>query len=319
MMRDYIKLVRVPNLIFIAVIQLLMHYCVVAPILKTHGITPSMSLFQLMLLVIATVFIAAGGYVINDYFDMRIDEINKPDTRIVGQSVTRRQAMLFYQVISGIGVAAGLLLSLYHARSITYAFIFLMVLGLLWFYSSSYKRQFIIGNLIVSLSAAMVPFLVALFENRFLLLEFGPSEELILVSNTIMGWLGGFALFAFLWTFIREVIKDMEDVEGDREMESHTFPVVLGIAKTKILLYLLIIIALITGGYTIFFVVPLEGSLSWRYFLSLIVIPSIFLIYLLFKARGKADYHYAANVAKLIMLIGTVYSVVVWFLMRSLL
>ncbi len=315
MMRDYIKLVRVPNLIFIAAIQLLMHYCVVTPILETHGIMPSMSLFQLVLLVIATVFIAAGGYVINDYFDMRIDEINKPNTRIVGQSVSRKQAMLFYQILSGIGVATGLLLSLYCAKSITFAFIFLMVLGLLWFYSSSYKRQLVTGNSIVSLSAAMVPFIVALFENRFLLLEFGPSEELILVSNTIMGWLGGFALFAFLWTFIREVIKDIEDIEGDREMESHTFPVVLGIDKTKILLYLLIIIALIAGGYTVFFVVPLEGSFSWRYFLSVIAIPSVFLIYLLFKARGKADYHQAANVAKVIMAIGTLYSVVVWHLM----
>jgi 4-hydroxybenzoate polyprenyltransferase len=303
-------------LIFIVVIQLLMHYCVVTPVLSMYGIAPSMSLFQLVLLIIATVFIAAGGYVINDYFDMRIDEINKPDTRVVGQSVTRRQAMLFYQVISGIGVAAGLFLSLYYARSITYGFIFLMILGLLWFYSSSYKRQLVIGNSVVSLLAAMVPFIVALFENRFLLLEYEPSEELVLISNTIMGWLGGFALFAFLWTFIREVIKDMEDIEGDREMESHSFPVVLGIANTKILLYLLIIIALATGWYTVFFIVPLEGSLSWRYFLSVVAIPALFLIYLMFKAQGKTDYHYAANVAKLIMISGTLYSVVAWYLMR---
>lgn len=316
MIGDYIKLVRVPNLIFIVVIQLLMHYCVVTPVLSMYGIAPSMSLFQLVLLIIATVFIAAGGYVINDYFDMRIDEINKPDTRVVGQSVTRRQAMLFYQVISGIGVAAGLFLSLYYARSITYGFIFLMILGLLWFYSSSYKRQLVIGNSVVSLLAAMVPFIVALFENRFLLLEYEPSEELVLISNTIMGWLGGFALFAFLWTFIREVIKDMEDIEGDREMESHSFPVVLGIANTKILLYLLIIIALATGWYTVFFIVPLEGSLSWRYFLSVVAIPALFLIYLMFKAQGKTDYHYAANVAKLIMISGTLYSVVAWYLMR---
>ncbi len=315
MIRDYIKLVRVPNLIFIAGIQLLMHYCVVTPVLSMYGIAPSMSLFQLALLVIATVFLAAGGYVINDYFDMRIDEINKPDTRIVGQSVSRKEAMFFYQILSGIGVLSGLFLSLYYAKSITYAFIFLMILGLLWFYSSSYKRQLVTGNSIVSLLAAMVPFIVALFENRFFLLEYEPSEELLLISNTIIGWIGGFALFAFLWTFIREVIKDMEDVEGDREMESHTFPVVLGIAKTKILLYVLIVVSLAIGCYVVFRIVPLEGSFSWRYFLSVIAIPAIFLIYLLFKARNKVDFHQAANTAKLIMLTGTLYSLVVWYFM----
>ena len=314
MIINYIKLIRIPNLIFIAGIQLLMHFCIVTPILNAHGIAPSMSLFQLILLIIATVFMAAGGYVINDYFDMRIDEINKPDTRVVGQFLTRKQAMSFYQVMSGIGVAAGLILS-YYAQSLTYAFIFLMTLGLLWFYSSSYKRQLVIGNSIVSLLAAMVPFIVALFENRFLFLEYGPSEELLLISNTIMGWLGGFSLFAFLWTFIREIIKDIEDEEGDREMESHTFPVVLGIARTKMLLYTLIAVALGFGAYMVFFVIPLEGSLSWRYFLCGIVIPAIILMYLIYKAQEKEDYHQAAHVAKAIMVIGTLYSLLVWYLM----
>ncbi len=314
-MINYIKLIRVPNLIFIIVVQLLMHFCIVTPVLNTHDVAPSMSLLQLILLIVATVFIAAGGYIINDYFDMRIDEINKPDTRIVGKSLSRKQAMFFYQVMSGIGLAAGLLLS-YYAESLTYAFIFLMILGLLWFYSSSYKRQLVIGNSIVSLLAAMVPFIVALFENRFLFMEYGPSEELIFVSNTIMRWLGGFALFAFLWTFIREIIKDIEDEEGDREMESHTFPVVLGLVKTKILLYVLILFALGVGLYMILFAIPLGGSLSWRFYLSGIGIPAIILMYLIYKAQDKSDYHMASHVTKAIMVIGTLYSLLVAYLMN---
>jgi 4-hydroxybenzoate polyprenyltransferase len=320
MMTDYIKLIRVPNLIFIAGIQLLMHFCIVTPIVNAYGIElgielePSMSLAQLILLIVATVFIAAGGYIINDYFDIRIDEINKPDTQIVGKSISRKQAMFFYQAMSAIGVAAGLLLS-YSAGSLTYAFIFLMTLGLLWFYSSSYKRQLVVGNSIVAILAAMTLFIVALFENRFLLLEYGPSEELVLISNSIMGWIGGFSLFAFLWTFIREIIKDIEDEEGDREMESHTFPVVLGIAKTRILLYILITTTLGIGAYMVFFVVPLESSLSWRYYLCGIVIPAIILMYLIYKAKDKEDYRTSAHVAKVIMVIGTLYSLLVWYLM----
>jgi len=313
MMIDYLKLVRVPNLVFIAGIQFLMHFCVVMPVLNSYGIEPSMGVFQLSLLIVASVFIAAGGYIINDYFDIRIDEINKPDTQIVGKSVSRKQAMFFYMVISSIGVVAGLALS-YYAQSLTYAFIFLMTVGLLWFYSSSYKRQLVVGNSIVSALAALTPFIVALFENRFLFLTYGPSEKLQLICNSIMCWTGGFSLFAFLWTFIREIIKDIEDEEGDREMESHTFPVVLGIVKTKILLYFLITVALGIGAYMVFFVIPFESSLSWRYYLCGIVIPAIILVYLIYKAQEKDDYHLGAHVTKAIMVIGTLYSLLVWYL-----
>ena len=313
-MIDYLKLIRVPNLVFIAGIQLLMHFCVVTPVLNTYGIEPSMSLFQLALLIVSSVFIAAGGYIINDYFDIRIDEINRPDTQIVGKSISRKQAMFFYQIMSAIGIIAGLALS-YYAQSLTYAFIFLMTVGLLWFYSSSYKRQLVVGNSIVSILAALTPFIVALFENRFLFLTYGSSEELQLICNSIMSWIGGFSLFAFLWTFIREIIKDIEDEEGDREMESHTFPVVLGIAKTKIVLYLLITIALGIGAYIVFFVIPFESSLSWRYYLCGIVVPAIILAYLVYKAQEKDDYHLGAHVTKAIMAIGTLYGILVWYLM----
>jgi len=187
--------------------------------------------------------------------------------------------------------------------------------GLLWFYSSSYKRQLVVGNMIVSVLAAMTPFIVALFDSRFLFLEYEPSEKLSFISNSIMFWIGGFALFAFLWTFIREIIKDIEDVEGDREMESHTFPVVLGIAKTRALLYVLITLVSGLGAYMVFFVVPFEGSLSWRFYLSGIVIPAMVLIYLIYKAKDKDDFRPAAHTAKVIMVVGTLYSVVVWYLM----
>ena len=314
MILNYIKLLRIPNLVFIACLQLLMHYCIAVPLAGVYGITPAMSLFRLILLIVATVFIAAGGYVINDYFDMRIDEINNPDTRIVGKNLSRKETLGFYTVISVIGVLAGMILC-YFAHSLTYAFIFLIIVGLLWFYSSSYKRQLIVGNLVVSVLAAMVPFIVALFEMRFLLLECKASEELMLVCTSIIRWIGGFALFALIWTFIREIIKDIKDEEGDREMECHTIPVVLGIEKSKIIIYLLIVIALGLGFYFVFGIIPLKGSLSWRYFLSGIVIPAIVLLYLIYKAKDKDDYRLSAQVVKAIMIIGTLYSLLVWYLL----
>ena len=314
MILNYIKLLRIPNLIFIAGVQLLMHYCIAVPLAGSYGMALPISLFQLILLIVATVFIAAGGYVINDYFDMRIDEINNPDTRIVGKCLSRRETLSFYTVVSVIGLLAGMILC-YFARSLTYTFIFLMIVGLLWFYSSSYKRQLIVGNLIVAILTAMVPFIVALFEMRFLLLECSASEELMLVNSLIIHWIGGFSLFALIWTFIREVIKDIKDEEGDREMECHTIPVVWGIGKSKIIVSLLIVFAFGLGIYFVFGVIPLEGSLTWRYYLSGIGIPAIVLLYLIYKADDKDDYRWGAHVIKAIMIIGALYSLVVRYLL----
>jgi 4-hydroxybenzoate polyprenyltransferase len=311
---NYIKLLRLPNVLFMAVIQLLMHYCVITPVLNSYGVEPSMTFFHLLLLIIATCFIAGGGYIINDYFDIRIDQINHPDEQIVGTVLTRKQTMTFYQVMTAIGIFAGIWLC-YYARSLTYIFIFLVIVGLLWFYSASYKRQLVIGNLIISLLAGIVPFIVALFEVRFLSLEYLVSDELIFLNSQIMYWMAGFALFAFLWTFIREVIKDMEDEKGDREMECHTFPVVLGKAKTKWLLYGLILIALLAGGYLVLKVIPIESSLSWRYYLSGIIVPAILLVYFIYRADNNSDYKLSALLAKIIMLIGTLYSLLICYLL----
>jgi 4-hydroxybenzoate polyprenyltransferase len=290
-----------------------MHFGVVTPVLNSYGVEPAMTFFPLLLLIIATGFIAGGGYIINDYFDVRIDEINRPDKQIVGKMLTRKQTMFFYQSITAIGIVAGIWLC-YYARSLTYIFIFLVIVGLLWFYSASYKRQLVIGNLIISLLAGMVPFIVALFEVRFLTIEYLPSPDLIYINSLIMYWMAGFALFAFLWTFIREVIKDMEDEKGDREMESHTFPVVLGKAKTKWLLYGLILFTLLIGGYLVLSVIPIENSLSWRYYLSGVVVPGILLMYFIYRAIGDGDYKLSSLLSKIIMFIGTLYSVLIWYL-----
>ena len=134
MITDYLKLLRIPNLIFIAIVQLMMHYCITVPILAQFDLEPVMTIFPLSLLIISMVFIAGGANIINDYFDIKIDEINKPMTRIVGKSLTRRQAMIFYQIISGIGLLSGLILC-YLASSVTYCFIFAIFFGLGWFVS----------------------------------------------------------------------------------------------------------------------------------------------------------------------------------------
>jgi len=157
----YLKLVRFQNLIFIAFIQFVMQKVVLVPILQTFGFDANIENDMLSLLIAATVLIAAGGYVLNDYFDLKIDAINRPDKQIVGNLISRSTAMILHQVLTGLGVFFGLLLAFF-TRSYTLAFIFIVVPGLLWFYSASYKRQFMIGNLVVAFIAALTILVVGI-------------------------------------------------------------------------------------------------------------------------------------------------------------
>ena len=305
----YLKLIRIPNLLFLAMMQFLMHWAVVASILQDYDFEVVSGGMSLCLLIMATVFIAAGGYVLNDYFDTKIDAINRPEKVIVGQKIDKNTVMHFYQILTGVGVACGLLLS-FLARNYTLAFIFIVIPGLLWFYSSNYKRQFLVGNLVVSFCAALSVLVVAISEVVFLQNQFGELIFYTPIPQMIYTWIGGFALFAFVLTWIREIIKDMEDEKGDREMECRTMPIKWGMKRTKIFLYALIsltIIVLFTVGNLY---IPFEGMLSVRYIIFGLILPLVALIYLIFKADIPADFRQASTLSKIVMIIGVLYSLV---------
>ena len=290
-----------------------MRQIVLVPILQTFGFDASMEMDMLLLLITASVFIAAGGYVLNDYFDIKIDSINRPDKQIVGNTVSRHTAMVLHQVLTGFGVVCGLLLA-YFARSFTLCFIFIVIPGLLWFYSASYKRQFITGNLVVAFIATIAVLVVGIAQLAFLQKEFGSLIFETPIPTYFYGWIGGYALFSFLCTWTREIIKDMEDEKGDREMECHTMPIKWGIKKTKLFLYGLI--ALTVSGLFLAneLFIHFKGSLTIRYIIFGLVLPNIALIYLIFKAKYPSDYHHAANLSKVIMIIGVLYSFVFYYL-----
>jgi 4-hydroxybenzoate polyprenyltransferase len=173
-MKAFLKLIRWQNLLIVALTMILMRYAVIEPIISkiyvvltgNPGIEVPLSLkfpwYNFLILVIATLCITAGGYVINDYFDIKTDLINKGEV-IVGTKIPRRQAMMWHNSLNIIGVAAGFYIS-WVAGYFWMGILFLVVSGLLYFYSASYKRQFLVGNLVVALLTAMVPLLVVIFE-----------------------------------------------------------------------------------------------------------------------------------------------------------
>ena len=311
-------LVRWQNLLMTAIVLFVMEKWVATPILCAAYFGEQLPWWLLTLLMLATVLITAGGYVINDYFDVKIDQINRPDRLIVTRSVTKPEAMRLFQVLTAAGIVCGIVASIC-LRSWVTAVIFVFVPGLLWFYSASYKRQFLVGNLIVALAAALCPLLIAIANVAWLKHLYGDVNGIDVLSLTTLPhdlylWIGGFAAFAFWGTFIREIIKDMQDVTGDRELECHSLPVVLGEPATKGIVTALLLAMAGAIVWLAWWVIPFPNgwnSLHARYVVLGLLVPITCELWLLWSARIPSDYRTAQSVMKFVLLMGVLYSFVI--------
>ena len=309
--KDIMRLVRWSNLLFLAALVWVMEKWVATPILVKAAFGEQLPGYLLLLIILATVLIAAGGYVINDYFDVKIDRINRPDEVIVTRSISKPAAMRLSMILSGIGIACGIAVAVL-LKSLTIGILFVLIPGLLWFYSSSYKRLFMIGNLIIALLAGVTPIVVAMTNVAVLQLRYETILPYTTLVHDIYAWLGGFALFAFLLTWIREIIKDMQDQMGDRELECHSMPVVWGEQWTKVFVTGLIVITLAIIGHLWWHILPFPTAwtnLSTRYIALGIVTPLLCSVWLLWSAKIPSDYKVCQQVVKFTMLIGMLYSI----------
>ena len=189
--------------------------------------------------------------------------------------------------------------------------IFLIVPGLLWFYSSSYKRLFMIGNITIALLAGLTPLMVAIANVANLNQHFPGILSATTLEHDIYAWLGGFALFAFLLTWIREIIKDLQDQMGDRELECHSLPVVWGEQWTKVFVTVLLVVTIAVIGHLWYHALPFPAvwsHLSTRYITFGIVIPLLCATWLLWSAKIPSEYKNCQQVIKFTMLLGMLYS-----------
>ena len=300
----FFKLVRWPNLFITALTMCLVHHCIM-------GLSSTLAF---TLLVISMVMIQAGGYVINDIFDMDIDAINKPERQIVGKIFTERQARLFYITLTIIGLGCGLAASLIaNGKNFITIFASLVLLAcFLYSYSSRYKKTLIVGNLIVSLSVAFAVFLPWLFQVLSML-----GDEAMLLEN--QEWMHVtfrivliYTAFAFLMTLIREIVKDMEDMKGDGRSHCRTIPIVWGMNAAQIIVVALSFITCV--GISI-----IEGNLNKDFgfvITSYMLITSGVLLfgfvmigntYSLISDRSpktEKQFHFQSIVLKISMLIG---------------
>jgi 4-hydroxybenzoate polyprenyltransferase len=318
-MKAFLKLIRLPNLLIVAVTMVLMRYAIIGSVLNkmsivlypSAGFDTSMSLqsswLDFIILVAATVLITAGGYVINDYFDIKTDLINRGKV-IVGTKIPRRQAMMWHNIFNITGVSAGFYVSA-KAGYIWLGVLFLIVSGLLYFYSATYKRQFLIGNLMVAVLTAMVPMLVVVFEAPALFQYYSVNASRVPDLGIIFYWVGGFSVFAFLTTLAREIIKDIEDFEGDVAYGRNTVPVVIGILASKIVSVCLVLITIVLLYIVWYFY--LINSITLIYINVVLTLPMLFVVYQIIISKSRKQLHSASRLMKIVMLTGILYAVVV--------
>ncbi len=269
----FLLLTRFPNLIIIGFSQ---YFAVLFLISYPEVGVASLLDFKLFLLYSSTIVIAAAGYIINDYYDIKIDYVNKPDRVVVGKLVKRRIVLFSHAALNTAGIVVGFYLSIYVGILNTVAAF------LLWIYSNRLKRIPFIGNLVIAMLAGLSILIVAVYYRQ--------NFNLVFI----------YALFAFSINLVREVIKDMEDIRGDMRFGSRTLPIIWGFRKTKMLLYALITLFVLL---LLFLSASLDNNVLHAFFM-LMVVPILWLIYLLYKADSQRRFHELSTLCKLLMLAG---------------
>jgi 4-hydroxybenzoate polyprenyltransferase len=314
MLLSTLKLIRLYNIAFIALFQVIVRYCIVLPILALHNIEPMLSDVRFIMLVVATMLIAAGGNVINDYFDVTTDKINRPTKVVVDKHLDRRTAILIHVVLTLIGVFIGLYLS-FVFRKENYALLFIAVPIVLLFYSTTFKKKMLVGNLIVAMLTALTALLVVSVEFAALAHYNGAALTDSLACKQAWFFTSAFAFYAFLSNLIREIIKDMEDIEGDNAVGCTTLPIEMGTKYSKIIVILLECFMLTTLCAALFFAEPAICTTAQGFVvLAAIALPTFVGMYMLIKAQTNRQYHRVSTLCKVVMLIGTLSIVYLYYI-----
>ncbi|WP_338359305.1 geranylgeranylglycerol-phosphate geranylgeranyltransferase [Yeosuana marina] len=292
-MQSIINFIRWKNLLMIALVQCLIKYALLQP----FGVNMSLSNFEFMLLVIATICIAAAGNIINDIYDVETDFINKPKQIIIGKTITEKKAYNLFIVFNVLGVGLGFFVSNSIGKSELFS-IFVIISILLYLYASFLKQTFLIGNIIVSALVAFSIIIVGIFE-----LIPAMTAQNQAIQLTFFKILLDYALFAFILNFLREIAKDIEDIDGDYKTGMHTLPIVIGRERASNVLFWLSLIPLLIIIYYINTSLY-KQPIAVGYFLVFIIGPLIFTSIKLFSSKTKKDFHNISNLFKLVMFFG---------------
>lgn len=289
----YLNLIRYKNLLMIALMQLVILY----GFLKLQNIILALAIWQYILLVISTVCIAAGGYIINNIFDQNTDLDNKPDNVIVGKSISEALAYNLYVGFTLVGVCIGFYLSNLILRP-NFLLFFIIPAALLYIYATSLKQIMIVGNVIVAFMLSFSIIIVGIF------MVFPATDaENKIEMTTVLSVLLDFAIIAFIINLIREMVKDLEDINGDYNQGMQTLPIVLGASRTTKLVFALSFIPILAILYYVYNNL-FELLYATLYIFGFIVGPLLYFTIKIWAAKNKKDYYHLSTVLKLTIFFG---------------
>ena len=292
-MRSILNLIRWKNLLMIALVQLLIKYALLEP----FGINTTLDTFGIILLIVSTICIAAAGNIINDIYDVETDTINKPNKVIIGKSVSEKTGFNLFIVFNIIGVGIGFFLSNHVGKSAFFS-VFVIISALLYVYATYLKQTLLLGNIVISILVALSLIVVGIFELLPAITAQNQQTQL-----TFFNIILDYALFAFIINLLREIAKDIEDIDGDYKAGMNTLAIAIGRERaTKVLFVLSLIPIVLVATYVVKYLY--KNPLAVGYFLLFIIGPLLYITIKSFNAKAKKDYRHISNMIKLVMLFG---------------
>lgn len=311
----WLRLIRWTNLLIIFATQFLVWFCVLKPIEGLKGTTLFLNEKNFLLLSLSTIFIAAAGYIINDYFDVKIDNINRPEKMVLDKIIPRKHAIIVHSLLNIIAVFIAIILA-WETGHLSAILLQVFCTGLLWFYSTKFKQKFAIGNVVVAVLTSLSIVVILLYEP--MLQAYCTQPIFIIFSNEKVlpnpVWvLAVYAFFAFILTWMREAVKDMEDFIGDEAEGCVTMPIVWGLKKTAFFTITLAIVALIPLLIVAIKLLLIGELIFGLYLLGAVILPIISFLFILPQKTTKEHYHSISRLLKFIMVTGICSLIIFYF------
>tara|TARA_R110002049_G_scaffold187890_1_gene356164 strand:- start:3108 stop:4025 length:918 start_codon:yes stop_codon:yes gene_type:complete len=265
--------VRGYNILVLIVAQYLAAIFIFSPTNSLNDVVFDLHLF---FLVLASVFVVAGGYIINNFYDVKVDKINRPVKTNLDNYIKESTKLRLYFFLNFVGFCFGILIS-WRAALFFAVFIFAI-----WFYSHKLKKYPFVGVISATVLTVLPFFAVFVYYGNF--------SKIIFVH----------ASFLFLVIMVRELIKDLQNIKGAIVNNYQTFPIVYGEKKTKQVSVLLLFFTIIP--IAILFSYPALSHMRYYFYFALFIL--MFVGFFLWKSKTRNHYRILHNVLKILLFLG---------------